>query len=153
METGYEYSGPFLELWPAARRSLIVNQFCYAVRGGAKDVDSVLNWVKNDADNRIDDGYEQQIESQRILRLAIQTEEARKFAEFILWREGLPYSEREKLKAAAGESCRLAWMENKPATPKQLKYLEALACHVVPANMKEASLLIDKYKNGYLSRS
>jgi hypothetical protein len=146
----YDYEGPFLELWPTPRRSLIVNQFCFAVRRGAKTVDEVLERVGDDAQKRFaehGDGTEQG-EAQRILLLAIDTDEARNFAEFILWRESLPYEEKQRLKELAGHDYRLAWMEKKPATRKQLKYLEALACHVIPSNMKEASLLIDKYKNG-----
>lgn len=150
----YDYEGPFLELWSKARRSLIVNQFCYAVRAGAKNVDAVLTSVGYDAQKRFAEHGDagEQGEAQRILLLAIDTDEARNFADFILWREGLPYSERQKLKEEAGHNYRLAWMEKKPATQKQLKYLEALACHIIPANMAEASQLIDKYKNGAIQR-
>lgn len=144
----YDYDGPFLEIWPAARRSLIVNQFCYAVREGAKNADAVLAAVNADAEKRIEAGYETQLDSQKVLLLSLGTVEARKFAEFILWRESLPYEEKQRLKDEAGHDYRMAWMEKKPATEKQLKYLEALACHVIPANMAEASQLIEKYKNG-----
>ena len=149
----YDYQGPFLELWPAARRSLIVNQFCFAVRDGAKDADEVLQSVRADAEKRIDAGYETQVDSQKVLLLALETDEARKFAEFILWRESLPYEEKQRLKDESGQSYRAAWMQQRPATPKQLKYLEALACHIIPASMAEASQLIDQYKNGSVQRS
>jgi hypothetical protein len=144
----YDYDGPFLELWSAARRSLIVNQFCFAVRGGARDVGAVLEAIERDAEKRIASGYEPQEESQKILLMALDTDEARKFAEHILWRESLPYEERHRLKEQAAQGYRQNWMEQKPPTPKQLKYLEALACHVIPSSMAEASQLIDKYKHG-----
>lgn len=150
----YDYEGPFLEQWPSPRRSLIVNQFCYAVRGGAKTVDEVLEAVGADAQDRFaphGDGTPQG-ESQRILLSVIDDDETRKFAEFILWREGLPYSVKQKLKEASGQDYKLAWMKQKPPTQKQLKYLEGLACHVIPQNMLEASQLIDKYKNGDVQR-
>lgn len=151
----YDYEGSFLELWPTPRRSLIVNQFCFAVRSGAKTVAAVLWAVATAAQKRFaerGDGDEQG-ESQRILLAVIDTEETYKFAEFILWRESLPYSEKQKLKEAAGHDYKLAWMKKTPPTEKQLKYLEALACHVIPQNRLEASQLIDKYKNGDIQRS
>lgn len=150
----YDYEGSFLESWPSARRSLIVNQFCFAVRRGAKTVDAALWAVAADAQNRFaeqGDGTEQG-EAQRILLSVIDAEETRKFAEFILRRESLPYLEKQKLKEAAGHDYKLAWMKKTPPTEKQLKYLEALACHVIPQNRLEASELIDKYKNGHLQR-
>lgn len=146
----YDYDGPFLELWPTERRSVIVNQFCFAVRNGAKDVDAILKWVGIDAQKRFaeDGNGTDRGEAQGLLLLAIDTDEARKFAEFIQWRESLPYSEKQKLKAESGQDYRLAWMQKNPPTEKQLKYLEALACHVIPANRLEASELIEKYKHG-----
>lgn len=146
----YDYEGPFLELWPAARRSLIVNQFCFAVRRGAKDADAILGAVGADAQKRFAEHGDagEQGESQRVLLLAIETNEARNFAEFILWRESLPYSEKQRLKNEAGKDYQRAYMARNPPTQKQLKYLEALACHIIPANRLEASQLIDKYKNG-----
>lgn len=150
----YDYQGPFLELWPAARRSLIVNQFCYAVRGGAKDVDAILEAVGADAQKRFAEhgDADERGESQRILLLAIETDEARSFATFILWRESLPYAAKQKLKEETGEDYKRAWMARNPPTEKQLKYLEALACHVIPANRLEASQLIDRHKNGNVQR-
>src|SRR5687767_2578289 len=95
----YDYEGLFLELWPSARRSLIVNQFCHAVRAGAKNVDAVLTSVGYDAQKRIAEPLtDEQEEAERVLLLALDTDEARKFAEFILWRESLPYSEKKRLK-------------------------------------------------------
>jgi hypothetical protein len=144
----YDYEGPFLELWPAARRSLIVNQFCFAVRAGAKDPYAVLEAVGADAQHRFQQEGDAgpQGEAQRILLLAIDTDEAMNFARFILWRESLPYSEKQKLKAESAKDYQREWMKKNPPTEKQLKYLEALACHVIPANRLEASDLIEKFK-------
>lgn len=150
----YEYEGAFLEQWPQLRRSLIVNQFCYAVRKGAKTAVAVLNRVAADAQERfaVEGDGTPQGESQRILLAVIDSDEARKFAEFILWRESLPYEVKQRLKAETGIDHKIACMKKKPPTRKQLAYLEALACHIIPENMLEASQLIDKYRNGDISR-
>lgn len=146
----YDYEGVFLGQWPAPRRSLIVNQFCYAVRAGATSVDEVIGAVGRDAQQRFAEhgDSDEQGQAERVLLTVINEPETRNFAEFILWRESLPYEEKQRLKEEAGHDYRLAWMEKQPATKKQLRYLEALACHVIPANRKEASQLIDKYRNG-----
>lgn len=151
----YDYEGSFLEQWPAPRRSLIVNQFCYAVRAGAVDVKAVLEKVGADAQERFwrrGDGDDQG-QAQRILLAVIDDEETHRFADFILWRESLSPEGKRKLKEESGQDFRLAWMKNKPPSEKQLKYLEALACYIIPANMLEATQLIDKFKNGHVQRS
>lgn len=143
----YEYEGEFLRQFEEARISLIVNQFCYAVRAGNETAAEVLAWVTEDAIQRLKrEGDAHQHQSQRTLLKAIDSDEARLFAEHIIWRESLPYEERQKLKEAAGINYKYEWMKKHPPTDKQLKYLEALACHVIPANRWEASNLINEYK-------
>lgn len=146
----YEYDGSFLKSWPPLRRGVVGNYFYDAVRRGAKDVEALLDAVEEFAQGKFnmygDAGNEGQ--DLRVLLSLIDDLETRKFAEYVLWRESLSLEERRRLKSEAGSDYRAAWMAQKPPTAKQLKYLEALACHIVPANMQEASQLIEKYKNG-----
>lgn len=148
----YDYEGSFLESWPMARRGAIGNYFYQAARNGAETIDAMIEAVGAEAQwlfgQHGDAGESGQ--ALRILLTVIDELETRKFAEHVLWRESLSYEERQRLKNESGANYRTAWMAQKPPTPKQLKYLEALACHVIPSNMAEASQLIDKYKNGVI---
>lgn len=146
----YDYQGRFLEAWEPLRRGVVGNRFYNAVRDGASTIDDVIDIVGTDAQqfsqlygdagNEGSDG--------RILLTLIDSELMREFAEHVLWRESLTPEERGKLKTESKVGYRTSWMKNKPPTPKQLKYLEGLACHVIPANMQESSDLIEKYKSG-----
>lgn len=145
----YDYEGIFLEQWEPRRRSLIVNQFCNAVRRGARDVDAVIIRVALDAERRaLPYGNEEREKSQRLLLKVIHDAETQKFAEFILWRESLAYEEKQRLKQETGLPYQQQYMAKQPPTIKQLAYLEALACHVIPTNKLEASQLIERYKGG-----
>lgn len=140
----------FLEAFEPLRRSLICNQFCYAVREGCKSPVEVVAWVKDDAHRR---GGHQNTEQQMDLLLdVIETPEALRFAQYIIARENLPHEQKAKIQAATREEHKLRFMKSKPPTRKQLSYLEGLGCHVIPENMLEASQLIDKYKNGNVPR-
>jgi hypothetical protein len=143
----WDYEGDFLKAWPPARRSLIVNQFCDAVRSGASEVDEVLDYVRGDARYRLRHGDEQQHESQNILLAQAGTSEAERFAKHILARERLSYSEKQKLKAEAGHDFARIYMATQPPTKKQLAYLKSLGCQSHPQTKLEASDLIERYKN------
>jgi len=150
----WDYEGEFLNAWSPARRSLIVNQFCNAVRAGAFTVNQILEMVGAEANEywfQNGDGGERG-QAQRLLLKLIDEPETRKFAEFILRREGLPDEEKRRLKEAAGDRYRRDYMEKQPPTEKQLGYLRSLGYLHTPTNRLEASDLIEKHKNGNVQR-
>lgn len=146
----WDYEGDFLKAWPIGCRSLIANQFCYAVRDGAQTVDDVLIWVRGDARRRIANSSSD--ETQEILLFQSSTLEARRFAEHILAREQLSWEEKEALKAEVGRDFARAHMAEQEPTLKQLAYLKYLGCQMTPKTKLEAHDLIDKFKSGNVQR-
>jgi len=140
----------FLELFEPIRRGLIGNQFYMAVRVGAKVPETVVAFVKDDAYNR--GGYENTEQQQDILLDVIDSADALEFAQYVIEREALPYEEKAKLKEVEQEQYRKDWMAKQPPTKKQISYLEALGCHIIPASKQEASELIERYKSGNVQR-
>lgn len=147
----WDYEGEFLKVFPLVSRSLIVNQFCHAVRQGARTVDEVLKAVTTDAHSRKDHGFSEQGESQAMLLAQLgdaeTREEARRFAQHIIDRERLPWEEKLRLKTEAQHDYQQAYMASQPPTLKQLSYLKSLGCDTKPENRLEASNLIEQHKN------
>lgn len=133
------------------KRSLIANQFCNAVREGCQTVDDVLCFVRADAEKRLGYGRYRDEVQELLLRLT-GSEEARKFAAHIIWREGLSFDERERLKSGTGDEFRRVYMSENPPSAKQLAYLKYLGCPSMPSTMLEAGELIARYKNGEAQR-
>lgn len=150
-EMKWDYEGTFLKFWPSSKRSLIANQFCNAVRDGCQTVDDVLCFVRADANKRL--GYGRYRDETQLMLLELTgSDEARRFAEHIIWREGLPFDERERLKSGMGNEFRRIYMSENPPSAKQLAYLKFLGCPSIPSTMLEAGELIARYKNGEAQR-
>lgn len=140
--------GDLLTTFPAGVRSFIANLFCYGVRAGCRDVDSVIRWLDADIGRRFTRQYTtaEQMPHLRRLRELLVSGEARQFARFIIHREALPAKEREAMKAEKGKQYQQQAMAGQLPTDKQLAYLRSLRCPAVPKTKLEASRLIEKYK-------
>lgn len=142
-----KYEGTFLDYWIPIRRSLIVNQFCNAVRGGATTPGAVVERVKADAASRMAQTNYHPIQGQDILLRVIDDSEALEFARFIIKRENLPPIERLKQKEERANFFRNEYMKTQEPTEKQIAYLRGLGCDIKPQNRFEASELIDEYES------
>jgi hypothetical protein len=145
----WNYTGKFLENFETARRSLIANMFCFAVRGGEKTPVDVIEWVRSDAGIRFAAAtYDRNAEigaAMETLLEIIETNEAIEYARFVIYRESLPQAEKSKLKQESGIDYAKTYMQTQPPSEKQLKYLKTLGCQTIPQNKAEASRLIDRY--------
>lgn len=154
--TGWDYPGDFLRQFPPNHTGAVGHVFCARAREGHGTVAELLAAVGEWADERLENPYpgdtEDAVRVARRLSAAVSTDEAARFARFILWRESLPFAERERLKAAAraakGADYARAAMAAKPPTDKQLALLRAKGCPTVPQTRLEASELIDAYLSG-----
>lgn len=142
----FAYRGAFLEQFPRLRRSLVTNQFCFAVRSGAATVEDVLTWVAQDARRRVGDHFadEEARGLQRYLLSTLEYSEATQFAEFILERERLSSHEKKQRRAVAGRAYAERYMAEMGPTEKQSRLLRKLGVDVTPANRLEASNAIDR---------
>ena len=136
----------FLEHFEQARRSLIANMFCRAVRDGAETVDAVISSVKGDAQRRLLTGDREQQTTQRLLLSLLDGQEALAFAQRTLEWEKLSFDQKDLIKRARAEEYKRLSMRARPATEKQLSFLRALGCHTTPSHRQHASELIGKYK-------
>jgi len=137
----------FLSQFSKHRRSLVANQFCFAVRDGCQDIPSILSWVGRNAERRLRSRYitPEVAETQNDLLATLRNPEAEKFAAFILERERLPPEERRQLKSKQGKEHVRTWMAEREPTANQIVYLRALGCEATPRTMLEASDLIDRH--------
>lgn len=137
----YEYQGNFLDNFEVAQRSGIANWFYEAAREGAETPDAIVRR----SISRVFDSP-----ALRKLRDVVEADasQALEFAEHVLWRESLSPEEKERFKGESEKVYQHRWMSKQPPTKKQIAYLEASACHIIPANRLEASQLIEKYKGG-----
>jgi|GEM_PF-2252605 len=143
-----------LERFPNARRSYVANTFLYAVRAGARtpgevlaDVEHALSetairsrrWNFTDTIERTEEVYGVLNEHH---------DEALAFAAWAIAYEALPLGERERQKAEKGAVHRQAYLEQQPATDKQVAYVRSLGYHGVVTSKAHASELIDQLRNG-----
>jgi hypothetical protein len=155
--TEWNYAGDFLTQFPPRHQGVVGTLFCNKVRGGARDVPTLLDVVGEHAVERINNPFEWDtvdgLATMCILIEALKTAEAERFARFILWRENLPAYRRKYLKATAKAAQYFARpaarqaMAAKPPTEKQLALLKAKQCPTIPRTRLEASELIDGYLN------
>lgn len=145
----FAFRGPYLEQFPQLRRSLVANQFCFAVRAGAKTVEDVLAWVSRDCRRRITDPYtdDEARDLQRYLLATLEYGEASEFAEFILQREKLSPKDKQRLRAVDGQVYVEQHMAGLPPTQKQLDLLKRLGHPGTPTTRLEASRAIDSLLN------
>ena len=142
----------FLDSFPPARRSYVANTFLHAVRAGARTPEQVLaaveaelravhiraqRWGGVDTIDRTKDIY---------AALNEHHDDALAFAAWAISWEALPPAERERQKQAKGEAHRRAWMEQQPATEKQVAYVRALGFTGEVTSKAHASQLIDQLR-------
>ena len=159
--TEWNYPGDFLAQFPANHQGVVGTIFCNKVRGGARDVHELLDAVGAHAVERVNHANEwdtpEGLAAMCVLIEAVKTEEAMRFARFILWRESLPYPERKRLKDAAKATTGMYFARQKmaalPPTEKQLALLLYKGCPTVPRTRLEASELIDGYLKGRGTRA
>lgn len=132
-----------LENFETARRSLIGNMFCTAVRNGADTPAKVVNEVLFDAIQRVDRPAHEATESLDLLIKLIEKDgEGLEFAEHILWRESLTFEEKDKLKKEAGSQFSQQAMQGKAPTEKQIALLKKKGVKDIPTDRLTASQLI-----------
>jgi len=138
----------WLEHFPQARRSAVVNLFHYSVRAGASHPDAVLLAVTHEVRRRLawcrDPAQHAPFEQ---VRAALQSAhaEALAYAESVLAWESLPADERERRKAARAREYQREHMRRQPPTDKQLGYIRSLGYSGPhPADRLAASELIDQ---------
>lgn len=148
MATKWDYEGEYLKQFPRLAQGTVANYFCYAVRDGFKQVEAILSDVEYRAqrhkgrspDNAVNDDV------LNLVIASLENDEARRFAEFILWRESLSLAEKTKLKADSNTVYRNEYLSHQPATDKQKAYLCSLGCTVEPESKTHASQLIEQFK-------
>lgn len=150
-ETAVDDGRELLQHFPNNRRAYVANAFLYAVRAGARTPLQVLiavnhtleetraralRWSQtSDTAARSDDLYGVLHEHH---------DEAMAFARWALAWEALPQAERDRIKAEKGAVYRQAYMEQQPATDKQVAYLRALGYQGEVTSKAHASELIDQ---------
>lgn len=160
----WNYDGDFLRQFPSTHTGAVANVFCECFRDGNRDVVSLLVAVKrwavaHDAEGgrftkeyQASESYANGAKAYRRLVSAVETEEAERFAAFIIWRESLSREEKRRLKEEAEAENRETYirvaMSEKPPTEKQLAYLKRLNVSTVPRTRLEASELIEVALHG-----
>ncbi len=140
-----------LGLFPTSARSLVANIFLDKVRGGITEPCAIVDAVQRDATRRLawavsDDRYNP---TAALLCSAIDNDpdEAIDFARWCIEWERLPNDQRQQLKEERGADHRRRWMEQQPATERQVAYVRALGwTGTEPASKAEASRLIDELR-------
>lgn len=164
----WNYDGDFLKQFPQTHTGAVANAFCERFREGNRDVKSLLAAVRRWAVGQGSEfgrfteeylatqGYANGTRAYRLLASVVDTEEAEKFAAFIIWRESLPWSEKQRLKQESRAEGRETFvrqaMADKEPTEKQLRYLKSLGVSTVPRTRLEASELIEVALHGDVSR-
>ena len=143
-----------LERFPNARRSYVANTFLYAVRAGARTPGKVLADVEHELSETAKRsrrwGFTDTVERTEMVYSILDEyhDEALAFAAWAIRWEALPPAERERQKQAKGAPHRQAYMEQQPATEKQVAYIRALGYHGPVTSKAHASTLIEQLKRG-----
>lgn len=159
-ERKWDYDGAFLEQFPQNYRGVVVNVFCEAVRDGYRTLDGLVQEARARASAKVDCPApwerEESLDAMTILKRALGDGEGRDLAAHVLWRESLPYAERQRLKKESKRENGVEYAKWRMAkldpTDKQLLYLKRLGCNTVPKTRLEAHDLIDQYVNGNVQR-
>ncbi len=143
-----------LERFPNARRSYVANTFLYSVRSGARTPDKVLADVEHELSETAKRsrrwGFSETVERTETMYSILNEyhDEALAFAAWAIAWEALPTAERERQKRVKGEVHRQAYMEQQPATDKQVAYIRALGYEGPVTSKAHASSLIEQLKRG-----
>ena len=143
-----------LERFPGTRRSYVANTFLYSVRSGARTPAKVLADVEHELSETAKRsrrwGFSETVERTEAVSSILNEwhDEALAFAQWAIDWEALPPAERERQKKAKGAVSRQAYMEQQPATDKQVAYIRALGYHGPVTSKAHASSLIEQLKRG-----
>ncbi len=143
-----------LERFSSTRRSYVSNTFLYSVRSGARTPAKVLADVEHElSETAIRSrrwGFSDTIERTESIYSILNEfhDEALAFAAWAIAWEALPPAERERQKAAKGAIHKQAYMEQQPATDKQVAYIRALGYEGPVTSKAHASTLIEQLKRG-----
>lgn len=145
-------SKAFLERFDPARRSYVMNLFCFAIRRGMRTPLQVLVSVEQELRQvyaRSGNWPDMQARTELVYTMINQYfEEALAFAVYALEWEKLTPAEKQRQRAAKGEEYRMAWMEQQPATDRQRSYLQLLGYTGDVTSKAHASELIERLKRG-----
>ena len=143
-----------LERFPNARRSYVANTFLYSVRSGVRTPAKVLADVEHELSETAKRsrrwGFSETVERTETMYSILNEyhDEALAFAQWCISYEALPPGEKARQKAAKGEIHKQAYMEQQPATQKQIDYCRALGYHGPVTSKAHASSLIEQLKRG-----
>jgi hypothetical protein len=154
----WSYNGTFLDDFE--NRNFITQRVVEAYRGlnqvyltmpdelkqPAKSVTEMLERIECDIDERMARDHETHKPDLAKLLEVLNDDETIAFCRFIAKREHLPPEDKAKAKKSESEVYINKALSKKPPTIKQLEYLKSLGCEIVPGNMHEASVLINKFK-------
>jgi hypothetical protein len=143
-----------LERFPGTRRSYVANTVLYAVRAGARTPAEVLAAVEHELSETAKRSrrweFTDTVERTEMVYSILNEyhDEALAFCAWAIRWEALPPAERERQKAAKGAIHKQAYMEQQPATSKQVAYIRALGYEGPVTSKAHASDLIDKIRRG-----
>jgi hypothetical protein len=143
-----------LERFTPNRRSYVANTFLYAVRSGARTPAKVLADVEHQLSETARRsrrwGFTDTIERTESIYSILNEyhDEALAFAQWCISYEALPPGEKARRKAEKGAPHRQAWMEQQPATEKQVAYIRSLGYEGPVTSKAHASSLIEQLKRG-----
>ena len=143
-----------LERFAPTRRSYVANTVLHAVRAGARTPADVLAAVEHTlSETAIRSrrwGFTETVERTEEVYAILNEfhDEALAFCAWAIAYEALPPAERERRKAEKGAIHKLAWMEQQPATQKQIDFCRALGYHGPVTSKAQASRIIERLKRG-----
>jgi acyl-CoA reductase-like NAD-dependent aldehyde dehydrogenase len=143
-----------LERFPGPRRSYVANTFLYAVRSGARTPGKVLADVEHELSETAKRSrrwnFTDTIERTESIYAILNEyhDEALAFAAWAIRWEALPPAERERQKQAKGAPHRQKYLEEQPATERQINYVRSLGYHGPVTSKAHASSLIEQLKRG-----
>ena len=153
-QTTVDHGRALLERFPKARRSYVANTFLYAVRAGARtplQVLAAVNETLRETHARslrwnMVDTVGRTLEVLTVLHYC--HDEAMAFAQWCLSWEQLTPAEKERQRAVKGAAHRQTYMEQQPASDKQVAYIRALGFAGEVTSKAHASELIDRLRRG-----
>lgn len=138
----------FLARFPTTRRSYVANTFLFAVRHGATTPDQVLARVRQSLHEAKAWSWSDDIERIDLLLTTMDEhpDEAHAYAIWALAWERLTPAQKERHRAGKSETFRRAYMEQQPATARQIAYVRALGYAGEVTSKAHATELIDRLR-------
>ena len=139
----------FLAHFPTTHRSFITNAFLFAVRRGMRTPSTILASVEDELNKCITWGLDHNGRyAEALTVIAAHRGGAFAFAEWALSWKALTPAEKERYRGDKSEQYRQAWMEQQPATEKQIAYVRALGYRGEVTSKAHASEVIERLKSG-----